>query len=150
MTAPKLKPCPFCRKRPDCAVQLRDTYAQVVCGCGAMGPACPTEAEAIAIWNTRTPDPDAILAPEMAVYTVEDGMEAAGPFTPVKPPVEYVRADLVPDPAAIREAALREALVALRGAGAYGRTPTQKAAATEQYMLDRDAILALIEKGPKE
>lgn len=55
-----------------------------------------------------------------------------------------------PDPAAIREAALREALVALRGAGAYGRTPTQKAAATEQYMLDRDAILALIKKEPKE
>lgn len=66
------------------------------------------------------------------------------------PLIAYVRADLVPDPAAIREAALREALVALRGAGAYGRTPTQKAAATEQYMLDRDAILALIKKEPKE
>ncbi len=62
---------------------------------------------------------------------------------------EYIRADLV-DPAAIREAALREALEALRGAGSFGRTAVEKHSALEQYCLCRDATLALIEKEKTE
>ena len=34
------------------------------------------------------------LAPQMAVYTKKDGLEAAGAYTPVSGPVEYIRADV--------------------------------------------------------
>ncbi len=47
-----------------------------------------------------------------------------------------------------REKALREALVALQGAGSFGRTASEKHAALEQYCLCRDAILALIGEKP--
>jgi len=61
---------------------------------------------------------------------------------------EYVRADTIQAQIdAAREAALREALVALQGAGSFGRTAVEKHAALEQYCLCRDAILALIRKG---
>ncbi len=49
---------------------------------------------------------------------------------------------------AARESALREALVALQGAGSFGRTASEKHAALEQYCLCRDAILALIGEKP--
>jgi len=45
-----------------------------------------------------------------------------------------------------REVALREALVALQGAGSFGRTAAEKHSALEQYCMCRDAILALIDK----
>ena len=51
-----------------------------------------------------------------------------------------------PDAAAIREAALRETLVALQGAGSFGETAAEKHSALEQYCMCRDAILALIDK----
>lgn len=55
-----------------------------------------------------------------------------------------------PDAAAIREAALREALEAMRNAGSFGRTAVEKHAALEQYCLDRDAILALLTEKPHD
>jgi len=62
--------------------------------------------------------------------------------------VEYIRADTVQlQIDAAREAVLREVLVALQGAGSFGRTTVEKHAALEQYCLCRDAILALIRKG---
>ena len=51
-----------------------------------------------------------------------------------------------PDPAAIREAAIREALDALGGADLFGRTTAEKHVALEQYCRGRYAILALIEQ----
>jgi Lar family restriction alleviation protein len=61
MTSPskqdaKLLPCPFCgRDAANLAVGSGCEY--VVCGCGAEGPARPSEAEAIAVWNRRFPTP---------------------------------------------------------------------------------------------
>ena len=46
--------------------------------------------------------------------------------------------------ATARADALREAVEALRAAGSFGRTASEKHAALEQYCLCRDAILALI------
>lgn len=47
-----------------------------------------------------------------------------------------------------REKALREALEAIRGAGTFGKTAREQHIALEQYCMDRDAILALIDKEP--
>jgi hypothetical protein len=47
-------------------------------------------------------------------------------------------------PADIREAALREALVALQATELFGKTASDKHVALEQYCRGRDAILALI------
>lgn len=44
---------PFIRKGS--LTREAPTQVQVECGCGIYGPACNTEAEAIAAWNTRTP-----------------------------------------------------------------------------------------------
>lgn len=88
------------------------------------------------VWRDNEPDDGFIEYTTIGRFIVDvDGAES----------VDYVRADLV-DPAAIREAALREALVALRGAGSFGRTASEKHASLEQYCLCRDAILALIDK----
>ena len=81
--------------------------------------------------------PDPVHRPTMTDMMVDPDMLDA--FMEANP--------LPPDPAAIREAALREALDALTWTDLFGRTAAEKHVALEQYCLDRDAILALIKKG---
>lgn len=59
----KLEPCPNPWCVSEVAVFIRKgsltreapEQVQIECGCGIYGPACDTEAEAIAAWNRRTP-----------------------------------------------------------------------------------------------
>ncbi len=81
--------------------------------------------------------PDPALRPTMTDMMVDPDMLDA--FMEANP--------LPPGPAAIREAALRDALDALSWTDLFGRTDAEKHVALEQYCLDRDAILALIKKG---
>ncbi len=59
MSEEALKPCPA----PWCAsaivkIAKPNRYQHVVCQkCGCQGPACETDAGAIAAWNARAPDP---------------------------------------------------------------------------------------------
>lgn len=56
-----LEGCPFCGGDGAMADLCDDGYAMVVCVCTAQGPLRMGEAEAIAAWNTRRPDPEAGL-----------------------------------------------------------------------------------------
>lgn len=58
----KIKRCPFCKGKAKTDIiywgneeeDLVDDYSVVVCTeCGAMGPKCQTEKEAIEMWNRR-------------------------------------------------------------------------------------------------
>jgi hypothetical protein len=95
---------------------------------------------------------DTPAAPER-IWATGDGVNGSWTSQEIPPKwganaAEYVRAVTVQAQIdAAREAALREALVALQGAGSFGRTTVEKHAALEQYCLCRDAILALIRKG---
>ena len=86
---------------------------------------------------------DTILAPEMVVYTIEDGLEAAGPYTPIVAPVEYLRSDTA------RDAAIREAALHVENAKRLRRYDWQEW--TAQDIEDAEGIicafLALIQKG---
>ena len=60
--------------------------------------------------------------------------------------VEYIRADLV-DPAAIREAALREAADAINERGKMEQADFGLNRATQNFFRARDLVRALIDKG---
>lgn len=57
MTAPELKPCPFCGARDVFVERRTDGYSwEVTCDaaeCSVAGPVRATKREAIAAWNTR-------------------------------------------------------------------------------------------------
>ena len=58
---PELKPCPFCGSE-NLYVHTNIEESDVFCPeCETNGPVHNSDAEAIAAWNTRTPDP-AVLA----------------------------------------------------------------------------------------
>lgn len=62
----KVAPCPnpWCKAGVGPQVfHLRNGRLAVICGCDFHGPECDTRADAIAAWNTRTPDP--LLVPAL-------------------------------------------------------------------------------------
>ena len=62
-----LKPCPFCGNADESRVVWLNAYTwRVHCGgCGADGPTCYSENNAVEWWNTRTADaPESRLPPE--------------------------------------------------------------------------------------
>lgn len=69
-----LKPCPFCGGKNACilpddlaehghqiGIPHQDTYYAHCHTCGADGPQSDVKEQAIAAWNTHTPDPTALL-----------------------------------------------------------------------------------------
>jgi len=56
----KLEACPFCKTKGATVCQLTDVFYTECSSrkCCALGPEAPSEAEAIAAWNTRPPAGD--------------------------------------------------------------------------------------------
>jgi Lar family restriction alleviation protein len=52
----KLKPCPFCGKKPNYSASCQDGYTgrcSIYCSCGASMNGYETKAEVLKTWNTR-------------------------------------------------------------------------------------------------
>ena len=50
-----LVPCPMCADTPHITIESESGYFWYECSCGVETGACPTEHEAMFLWNTRSP-----------------------------------------------------------------------------------------------